>query len=161
MKHYKVITQEELSDLTCDKCLKKVNKDSEPYQFQEFISISHRCGYESIFEDGVQLTLDLCQHCFKNECGEFIQVNAEPNRITKSTAVESKDEGFKFEQNAKLGLNANQALLLQSLIKAMAEHPSLRFMQLLMNTINPSDTAQAYYCEDESVISLLDQFNKK
>jgi len=83
MRHYKTVTQYKLGALTCDKCHKKVTQDSDCYEFQEFISISHRCGYTSVFEDNAKMTLDLCQHCFKEICGEYVLLNGERNNPTK------------------------------------------------------------------------------
>tara|TARA_R110000787_G_scaffold285134_2_gene399925 strand:+ start:72 stop:770 length:699 start_codon:yes stop_codon:yes gene_type:complete len=72
MKHYKKVTQPKVIALTCDKCHKKVTNESDCYKFQEFISINHHCGFTSVFEDNAKLTLDLCQHCFKAMCGEYV-----------------------------------------------------------------------------------------
>ncbi len=144
MRHYKKTTQYKVETLTCDKCHKKVAQGADGCEFQEFISINHHCGYSSVFEDNAKLTLDLCQHCFKAMCGDFIQLDDKSNLKAEATT-----------ENTKQG---SKALLIQSLIIAMARAPSLRFMQLLMNVINPSDTSEAYYLSDEQLIKQLNSF---
>ncbi len=51
---------------TCDKCGFSITSDDEDFvNWQEFISITHGCGYGSVFGDCSVLKLDLCQNCFK------------------------------------------------------------------------------------------------
>lgn len=54
-----VITQE-LTAVVCDGCGLEANTDS-GYEFQEFTSVSHQCGYGSIHGNGKQIDIDLCQ----------------------------------------------------------------------------------------------------
>ncbi len=83
MRHYTKETDDKVGALTCAKCHKKVTHDSDCYEFDEFISISHHCGYTSIFEDKAKLTLDLCQRCFKEVCGEYMKLNGKPTTATE------------------------------------------------------------------------------
>ena len=50
MRHYTKATQYKVGTLTCDKCHTKVTQDSDCYEFQEFFSISHYCGYMSVLK---------------------------------------------------------------------------------------------------------------
>jgi antitoxin CcdA len=60
------------SELSCDRCGLRVGRD-DPV-FQEFTSIDHLCGYGSIFGDGSQLRLDLCQGCLKEVVGPWLRL---------------------------------------------------------------------------------------
>jgi hypothetical protein len=76
MKNFKNIIIKKVSKLTCDGCGEQENPcDS---AFHEFININQRCGYDSIHGDGNQLSIDLCQQCFTNMCGDSLTVT-EPN----------------------------------------------------------------------------------
>ncbi len=61
---------------TCDVCQKTFNKnvdDEQMLEVQEFVHISFRGGYGSVFEDMGSFELDICQHCLKERLGEFIR----------------------------------------------------------------------------------------
>lgn len=60
--------------LECDRC-KKQFTEKDFIDWQECISIREVGGYGSIFGDGYQISLDLCQDCFKEICGKFINVH--------------------------------------------------------------------------------------
>jgi hypothetical protein len=63
-----------ISHLTCDGCgLQATPSD---FEFHEFISINHRCGYSSIHGDGNQLNIDLCQQCFSDMCSDSLAITA-------------------------------------------------------------------------------------
>jgi hypothetical protein len=76
MKHFKDIIIKEVSKLVCDGCGEQATPSD--YAFHEFISMNKRCGYGSIHGDGNQLSIDLCQQCFANMCGDSLTVT-EPN----------------------------------------------------------------------------------
>ena len=76
MKHFEDKVVKVISKLTCDSCGEEAIP--EDYTFQEFISVNHRCGYDSIHGDGNQLSIDLCQQCFADMCGDSLTV-IEPN----------------------------------------------------------------------------------
>ena len=75
MKTYKShIVQQEvktLESVTCDVC-KKVIPQNDFVELQEMVFIEFIGGYGSVFGDGDQVTLDMCQHCFKEKLGEFV-----------------------------------------------------------------------------------------
>lgn len=76
MKNFKHIIIKEVSKLSCDGCGEQATPSD--YAFHEFISINQRCGYGSIHGDGNQFSIDLCQQCFANMCGDSLTVT-EPN----------------------------------------------------------------------------------
>lgn len=56
----------------CDSCGKR---EESPEEVQEWLSWRHRGGYLSVFGDGEDLSLDLCQDCTRNLLSSFIQKN--------------------------------------------------------------------------------------
>ena len=72
MKH--VIGERTVRELdygyTCDACKKELET---PFDWQESLNWSNRGGYGSVFGDGTDMTLDLCQDCIKEHLGKFIQ----------------------------------------------------------------------------------------
>lgn len=73
MKKYKTVIQHEVTKLICDACGLEAYADA-GYEFQEFITIEHKCGYGAIHGDGRQLSIDLCQQCFADMCGETLKI---------------------------------------------------------------------------------------
>lgn len=57
--------------LVCDRCGVGAEMDDE---YHEFTSIEYRAGYGSIFGDGNEVEVDLCQHCIKETLGAWIRV---------------------------------------------------------------------------------------
>lgn len=58
----------------CDKCGKHSHIDEDPFEFQEFLTWEHDCGYDSIFGDGSGIELDLCQDCVKELLSPYMRV---------------------------------------------------------------------------------------
>lgn len=71
MKKYKTVIKQEITELVCDGCGLEAYAH-EGYEFSEFISIVHKCGYGAIHGDGKKLLIDLCQHCFADMCGDTL-----------------------------------------------------------------------------------------
>jgi hypothetical protein len=82
MKTFKTITTKELTTLICDSCGLQASIDGD-YEFHEFISIAHLCGYDSVHGDGKQIDIDLCQQCFSDMCGDTLRVTDKVNSLTK------------------------------------------------------------------------------
>ena len=78
MKTFKTVTTQELTAVVCDGCGLQASAGSD-YDFHEFISIAHHCGYSSIHGDGKQIGIDLCQQCFADMCGDTLRVTDESN----------------------------------------------------------------------------------
>jgi hypothetical protein len=73
MKTFKTVTTQKVTTLVCDGCGLEANADGD-YEFHEFISINHDCGYGSIHGNGNQIDIDLCQQCFADMCGDVLTV---------------------------------------------------------------------------------------
>ena len=83
MREFKAATKQELTKVVCDSCGLQASADGD-YEFHEFISISHRCGYSSIHGDGKQIDTDLCQQCFSDMCGDTLRINEDINNLCES-----------------------------------------------------------------------------
>jgi len=81
MKTFKTVTTQKITALVCDGCGLEANADD--YEFHEFISVNHHCGYGSIHGDGNKVEVDLCQQCFADMCGDTLRVTDESNAPTK------------------------------------------------------------------------------
>jgi len=90
MKNHKTVKRQEIIKLICDGCGLEASVD-EGYEFSEFISIEHRCGYGAIHGDGKQISVDLCQHCFAGMCGDTLTI-FDPLDNQTNDCVESKLE---------------------------------------------------------------------
>jgi len=66
-----------ISRLTCDSCGEEASSDD--FEFHEFISVTKQCGYGSIHGDGNQFSIDLCQQCFADMCGDSLTVTEHSN----------------------------------------------------------------------------------
>jgi hypothetical protein len=60
MRTFKTVTTQKIMTMVFDGCGLQASSDSD-YEFHEFISIAHHCGYSSIHGDGKQIEIDLCQ----------------------------------------------------------------------------------------------------
>jgi hypothetical protein len=82
MRH--VISQRTVIELdygyTCDACKKEIDQ----LEIEEMLCYRNRGGYNSIFGDGTEMTLDLCQDCVKRLLGEFIQFHHYLDELTNS-----------------------------------------------------------------------------
>ena len=73
---YKTITQTERVEdkFYCDKCKIAV---TDPMELQESYKMYHYTGYGSVFGDGMEVRVDLCQHCLKDLIIEFCRIEEE------------------------------------------------------------------------------------
>lgn len=127
MKTFETVTTQKLTSMVCDGCGLEASMDGD-YEFQEFITINHRCGYGSIHGDGTQIATDLCQQCFADMCGDSLRrvddnavSNAtEDNEINASSKLEysnifdaicrSKSEALELKNESDLRLAARDIL---------------------------------------------------
>jgi len=71
------IKSKTIESITCDVCKKEFyyKEDKDQFEIQEFQYIRIRGGYGSIFGDGAQLKIDICQHCLQKLLGEYMLEN--------------------------------------------------------------------------------------
>lgn len=67
-----------VKQIRCDRCGRLA--DVGEGEFQEFVSIDLKAGYASIFGDGRDVQLDLCQHCLKTSLGAWLRVSDADDR---------------------------------------------------------------------------------
>lgn len=72
MKTVRIESVEVVNELCCDRCGQRAMR-SDP-AFQEFTSIDHLGGYDSIFGDGTRLQVDLCQGCLGELVGPWLRL---------------------------------------------------------------------------------------
>ena len=81
-----MIKQEEIQvtkkvdvSIICDVCKKGFENIPENFaEIQEFTHINFTGGFDSVFGDGIECHIDICQNCLKEKLGEFIRrVNIE------------------------------------------------------------------------------------
>jgi hypothetical protein len=63
----------EVAACTCDRCGLRMSPEDD--EWNERVSLAWRCGFDSVFGDCSELSLDLCQHCMKATLGEWIRVS--------------------------------------------------------------------------------------
>jgi len=71
---FREISVQEPASITCDRCGRSAENEPNNFEFEEFLSIDHVCGYGSIIGDGTRLQLDLCQHCVKELLLPFVRL---------------------------------------------------------------------------------------
>ena len=57
------IEQEEVIEITCDKCRESYAEEEDPHETQEFHHIKFTGGFDSVFGDMSEVECDICQHC--------------------------------------------------------------------------------------------------
>ncbi len=132
MRTFKKVTTRELTTLVCDGCGLKSRADDD-FEFNEFISIDHHCGYSSIHGDGNKMSVDLCQHCFADMCGDTLMITEERNAIPEGydtaqleysnifdVICQSKDKADQLKDNGDLRL-ASRSILLKNKITSNDE----------------------------------------
>lgn len=65
------ITEQQLVLITCDRCKKTVTPDN-IIEWQEFMSWRNTGGFGSVWGDGTQVSVDLCQQCTYDLFSEFV-----------------------------------------------------------------------------------------
>lgn len=64
------VTDQELVALECNRCKKRATPE-DVIEWQEFMSWSNTGGYGSVWGDGSQVSVDLCQQCAYDLFSEF------------------------------------------------------------------------------------------
>ena len=75
MKTFKVVPTEAISEITCDRCKVRFTVDDDGWH--EIQTIEFHAGYGSVFGDGLNVSIDLCQHCLKETLGQWLRVEVQ------------------------------------------------------------------------------------
>jgi hypothetical protein len=72
MKNYREVNkvEKELISMVCDRCHKT---EDDVMELQEWLKLDFVGGFQSIFGDGNQYRLDLCQKCMKELFGTYVR----------------------------------------------------------------------------------------
>lgn len=70
-------------EICCDRCGRQAAL-GDP-EFEEMLCIELKAGYASVFGDGNDVQVDLCQHCLKSVLGPWLRIG-EPSRGSDSIA---------------------------------------------------------------------------
>lgn len=87
MKKREMVQVEAIAEITCDRCMKCFTKDDAGWH--EMQSIEFVGGYESIFGDGMSVSIDLCQNCLKETLGPWLRI--EPGAWLSRMHIEMSD----------------------------------------------------------------------
>lgn len=74
------VESKQIVSITCDVChtiysLDQCNLNYDVrFETQEFLHYENTGGYNSIFGDGAQISIDICQHCVKKLLGQYLQI---------------------------------------------------------------------------------------
>ena len=74
MLEYENRMVQEIVACTCDRCHRRMPCDDNDFEWQERLSIAFRGGYGSIFGDGNDISIDLCQRCVRDALGEWLRI---------------------------------------------------------------------------------------
>ena len=116
-----------ISKLICDGCGEQATL--EDYEFHEFISTNHKCGYGSIHGDGNQLSIDLCQQCFSDTCGDSL------------TIIDSSDE----KDDSDSSIAVKDILLANEIINKEELDVALRRVERIFGPQQLSNTGSEFY----------------
>lgn len=74
MRRYELVEVKErqLVEFTCSICGRNLMDDT--MERQETFSFEQRGGYGSVFGDGAEIHIDICQHCFKERLGKYCTI---------------------------------------------------------------------------------------
>jgi len=74
MRKYSIVEVKErkLTEWSCSVCGKDLLADE--FEAQEVFSFNQTGGYSSVFGDGAEIYIDICQHCMKEKLGEYCTV---------------------------------------------------------------------------------------
>ncbi|WP_250532726.1 hypothetical protein [Caballeronia sp. AZ10_KS36] len=74
MLEYQDKVVHEVAACTCDRCQKRMTRDDYDSGWHEHVSLSFRGGFGSIFGDGNEVSVDLCQQCLKDTLGAWLRI---------------------------------------------------------------------------------------
>ena len=161
MKNFKTVIRNEVINLICDGCGLEASVD-EGYEFGEFITIEHRCGYGAIHGDGKQLSIDICQHCFAGMCGDALTItdpvdnqstdapeeSLEYNNIFQAI-TQSKQKANELKQNSDIKISARDILSVNTI-------SSQEELQIALKRVEQLWDAQYHSAEGNELHKLAD-----
>jgi len=161
MKKHITVSHQEVCELICDGCGLQAYADND-FEFSEFVSISHQCGYGSIHGDGKQITMDICQYCFAGMCGDVLTVidlvdnqstdspeeSLEYNNIFQAI-TQSKQKANELKQNSDVRISARNILSVNTI-------SSQEELQIALKRVEQLWDAQYHSAEGNELHKLAD-----
>jgi hypothetical protein len=103
MLEYQNSTVQEVAVCTCDRCQKRMTPDDHDSGWYERVSLSFRGGFDSIFGDGNEVSVDLCPQCVRDTLGAWLRITP-PGR-----------DGLTYQDEFRSEWNGREGDLLRSL----------------------------------------------
>jgi hypothetical protein len=94
MLEYQNRTVQEVAACTCDRCQKRMTPDDHDSGWHERMSLSFRGGFDSIFGDGNEVSVDLCSQCVRDTLGAWLRITPpEPDGQAYQDRLRSEWDG--------------------------------------------------------------------
>jgi hypothetical protein len=94
MLEYQNRTVQEVAACTCDRCQKRMTPDDHDSGWYERVSLSFRGGFDSIFGDGSEVSVDLCPPCVRKTLGPWLRITpADPDGLTYQERLRAERDG--------------------------------------------------------------------
>lgn len=71
----------------CDVCKKEYpsqENGGHSYEWQEFVHLSFMVGFASVFGDGNQVDIDICQYCLYDLIGPYVRIT-KPENVSRAS----------------------------------------------------------------------------
>jgi len=114
MQIYDVRPESFVKQIRCDRC--GLLSELGEAEFQEYVSIDLKVGYASIFGDGNDVQVDLCQHCLRTTLGRWLRVSdavARQSLLAERLLRFDRDHGGEFPMAAAESLQEPETLPVQ------------------------------------------------
>jgi antitoxin CcdA len=141
MKNFEDKVVKVITRLTCDKCGEQATPND--FEFHEFISVKHRCGYGSIHGDGNTINIDLCQQCFADICGNSLTVSEQCNDNNNDklqyhnifdAIAQTKEQASNLKHDSNLRIAARDILLANKISNKEELAVALKRIEMLWDT---------------------------
>ena len=81
MLEYTTKTITVIAACTCNRCQRRLTPGD--LDWHERLSISYQAGYSSVFGDGNEVSLDLCQQCVAEVLGAWLQIRSNEETLNE------------------------------------------------------------------------------
>lgn len=99
-----------IEGIMCDRCGRTASHYND-LEYQEFTRLSQRGGYGSIIGDGIEWSLDLCQHCLVKVFGKYIRrYDEEKNQSIFAEVLNAPLKSLKAKKKPAFGSTARTLL---------------------------------------------------
>jgi len=107
MLEYQDKVVQEVAACTCDRCQKRMTPDDGDLEWYERVSLSYQGGYASVFGDGSQISLDLCQQCVRETLGAWLRITPPDDGLAYQARLRAKWDGRDGDPSGARGAPQN------------------------------------------------------